>query len=1397
MTKRQNNQTTTTHNSVIKDFDSTTIELPGEHLIEAGAGTGKTFNIIAIYLRLLLEEKLYPRNILVTTFTEAATKELKERIREAMETALQLLQNRLGDKQHTWEHRPVIEAVYRRERDKGTQLNNLSKHMRISLDQFDQAAIYTIHSFCHRILTEHPLETGRPGRVDMAGELPELHSEILNDFKRNELYHLDPGILHYLLNETKLLPSLAYIARPNRNQILSARTIPDLGDKQQKQELQSYLEKMQRLLSQTSQLHQDMKNTLKQNPIPRGVELIPSEYINNNSKNKATQKMIEAVNYIQSELPWDIPSPSGNSNNENSFCNYLAYPKLQSGRVISNKFKDSFAENHHPVLEKLPNLNDLHKASGQTARKLAALYKRKFISFYQKSLSNRKRLLSQIEYFDLLHLLHQSLHSPSRNALKQRIRSQYGAALIDEFQDTDNLQYEIIKEIFVIPPEQNLVEKAWGRTAQNAGADPGDIPVFFIGDPKQSIYAFRGADIFSYMRAAQDSQSAHTLRENWRSTPELIEAYNKIFSRRHYPFLFEEISYPEAKYPAHKQNNIHKQTYLYLATDRQNPAHSQKISGLRIWPYESSGSKNAMIDIVVPDTARHIAYLLEQGQKGRAYIADNANQNKLQPRDIAVLVRSHKEGSLMQGALKQHNIPTVVNSQDSVFSSQEAQEWAWLLHAALFPSHTGRLALALSTKIFQFSQGQIHDTLHSEEPSAAGSTQDTETEKERSRNKHEDISAREQWKQRRWNLDWIVQLFSQHGELWARQGILSLAYQLLQQSPQFTGRPVKELGERYLTNFLHLAELSHEQAKQKRLTPSQLLQWLQQKQSEAGQEGDELRLESDEEAVRIVTIHKSKGLEYPIVFAPFLWQGNRLDQNKDGVTQAHEDLSLVLDLREDEDNKTADNAKLEDYAERLRLFYVALTRAKLALFLPWGLEGQSFHLSPLFYYLYLEHELIKDKESLDFDFEDTLKSHKNSAQNLGIGPIEQLAEQSSGAVTLNQAPRLLPENSFFQSVALLEQVRSFDREIHSPWYLLSYSALHRYLKRRALFGRPGEHDTMESDQLALSDESNGTLENSDSNDQRFASEPSYFDPADQAQATEDYSVDNHLTTSSESARLATQETELAPILPPGPKSGNLIHGVLERLPDSISGLANADQISQDNDYQDILFRSLRRFGFLDQFDPMIESQIENPHDSPAYRELDHLVTTTLTKRLKCRPSSEDKQTFAVGEIPLGEQIRELEFHFGQDAAGRPSWTGQVIQDFAHRWGLEMRELPPLPPLHGFLTGAIDLIARSHGRYYIIDWKSNFLGNKIHNYHEDALLWAIMDHHYFLQYTIYTMALHRYLSLRLPGYNYSEHFGGIYYLFVRGLSTTQEDHDYGVFYDYIPEKTINRLNTIVR
>jgi len=929
----------------LNNFDLINTPLSGINLIEASAGTGKTYAITGLFLRLILEKELLIDQILVVTFTKAATAELKEKIRNILLQAKEAFLT--GSSNDSF-----IDHIVKKAEDPAFCIQLIEN----AIVDFDKASIFTIHGFCQRILQENAFETGSLFDTELLSDQLKLNQEVADDFWRRHFYDFPLEFIAYSIKKLSgpeyFLNLLEKIKSPE------IKIIPDLK-KPSLKSLGAYRDCLKSLKNLWPVSKKEVEELLKDPSLKGNVykTLKPDE---------------QNPNYTKRDLK--IMSMSGDMDR---FADPegIGFPLFKGfENFTASKLKNSVKKNQTPPDHKFFDICDELYSKAvllETEMENYLIFlKVEFFRFAKSELSERKRV-ENIQFFDdLLITVKEALESKGGKELEKVIRKRYKAALVDEFQDTDPVQYEIFKRIF----------------------SQQDSMLFMIGDPKQAIYSFRGADIFSYMKAAGSAEFKYTLTENWRSEARLIKAINTIFSSVNEPFIFDEIPFEKAR-PAKTDITDEQSTFAplilwYVGSDNNKPI-----------------NRNDAVLMIAKAVTGEIVRLLSSGY--------GCEHDCFREGDIAVLVRTNEQARIIKESLSARRIHSVLYSNESIFESQEALEIERILSSISQPGNDGLLRAALITDIIG---------VHAEEL-------DPE------------------------NIDifwWEKQIgkFNEYYQRWNRFGFIRM-FRLFMVMEKVRTRLLSFVdGQRRLTNVLHLAEILHGEAADKELGMTGLLKWLSEQISSASNRVEEyqLRLESDEDAVKIVTIHKCKGLEYPIVFCPFVWGGSLPAKGKEFVFHDKDkNRTPTFDLNYDRDNPNIILAQNELLAENLRLLYVALTRAKIRCYLAWGniKNADTSALAYLFHY--------KDFDE-KFDYQDDIvgslkEKFMSKTDHEILSDLKEFVSKSDGSIKLD----LMPFNNDIFEHQLNDIVgaipcgclfcRKFSGKIDTAWGISSFSSL--------------------------------------------------------------------------------------------------------------------------------------------------------------------------------------------------------------------------------------------------------------------------------------------------------------------------------------------------------------------
>jgi exodeoxyribonuclease V beta subunit len=1076
-------------------FDVKTVDLEGSNLIEASAGTGKTYSIAILVLRLILEKNISIDKILMVTFTKTAVAELETRIRKFVRKAYQFSSGiDIDDK--------TIKGVV------GDVRKDKKKKLQKAVQLLDSLSVMTIHGFCQQIIEQNPFETNQSFEAELMTDSENLIMYFVNDYWRSEL------------NTIKDLELFKYLNDNITRSKIKAVIAKSLDDKQficEAIDIAEVLREIKTLLSEIESSKLNFTNQIMEN----WAELL------NRNFNRYARSFIESYNQpllFVSEI-----------------INKAAEPKDYVSKYFSEELEIATL-----ILKKKSSLKE------SIAKYIYFVYS-ELIEKLKNNIIENKVSKDIITYNDLIRDVQTAVQN---NTVNQVLLKQFDAVFIDEFQDTNKKQYEIFGPLF---NETKII--------------------FYIGDPKQSIYGFQKADILTYKGAKQEVDRLHSMNYNFRSTPGLIAAMNAFFSIQN-PFYDNEIEYVDVESAA---NNLGVMTE----------------NDIEVLPLAINTFKNnsEIIDFVKNEILRLLTDKSCQ-----------INGEPIKPEDIAVLVRKNSQTSLIKKSLSTVNIPAITVDDSSVLKSDEAQSLIYLLNALLNPGRS-LINKVLLNDNFGFKRTDIE----------------------------------------RLDNEYHLEKFRILRKEWFDKGIYNTLTLFMAAYHVRNNCLQKGLaGQRALSNYMQLTEIMHEKTVLQKYTPEELLVWLT-REKEKKLDEYEQRVESEEKAVQIATIHKAKGLTYKIVFAPFL------DLNIKGDCD-------FFDFRDDEGYKFTANPneeQLELYnqqneQENRRLIYVALTRAQYKNYIC----TNKHH-----YYNRSSLKVFLNNQSEYFE----VNREKKSEVNIYMPEI------NTRAFSPRDNPKI---------------------EIINTFGLHSFSSL-----SKAHFIAPFE-------KVELTGEENG------------------------------------------------YNQFIFQILGRGAKVGNALHSIFEHL-DFTDEYSKLSTLAEASKY----YPNIIKEKDLAMFEEMI----------------DHIMNANL---------GDENSLFYLKEVADNKKLPELEFHFS---------INQVNKHLLNEVLGEQADLKGEADLEGLMTGFIDLFFEHEEKYYILDWKSNHLGNSIEDYSQEKLEEAMKGSNYNLQYHIYTIAVNRFLKSKIKDYNYDRHFGGVIYLFLRGIRSNQSS---GVYFIRPSSENIQKLDELL-
>lgn len=1160
---------------------------PGTTLVEASAGTGKTHRITYLVLRLLLEDGENGRaraqelgRVLIVTFTEAATAELVTRVRALLRRALDACEGQVA--RGDAKDADLWAILDRCGHEKAAE------RLRDALGEIDELAVLTIHGFCARALEERAFESGAP-----------FASTLLTD---------DAELLERI--------ALDWWARRVASSPEAARVVTEYGWTPEKaiSLLEARASHPSTLLEPAIDLESESIEAL----VARIAEFAPTV---------PARWDAEAFAATVAEQKWNESAVLHTPEGLQALAEAVAQATAGDVRAL-RRLRDVapsrcgvnrrsptrlalFADN--PFVAACAALEELHA-------KLVVAVVTTFLVEVFDCFDRVKRERHLLGFDDMLRRLHDRLDEQGASGpLATALRGRFDAVLIDEFQDTDAFQWKIFSTAFT------------------------GIPVWIIGDPKQAIYRFRGADIHTYLEAAASVDRPTTIGTNHRSTKDLVDAMNRLFQETPQPFGVEKIRYDEVTAEATLD--------AFDCGDRQGRALHwwtlrSELEGERQW--STRGAKVRIRRQLVAEVVR----LLDHGRVG---------DRPCLPRDIAILVRTHAEAQCIQQELRAARVPSVVGKSGDVLHTPEAREVIAVLRAVATPRDGAQVRGALATRIWGENAERIHRLL---DPSHAA-----------------------EWHE-------IVEGLERDRERWLREGVLPTLQSILTRRHAWERLLPCDDGTRRATNLRHLLELAHGYEQEGDRGPDALLARIASESAEGAPDAErrELRLETDADAVQILTIHRSKGLQFPIVFCPDLWTATKGRGNES--VRIDGEVRLAAVMRSKELPSRHKNARqLERQLEDVRLAYVALTRARYRCYVAWAevVKGSRIDRGKSRGLVRVLGDAQPPGERIHSLCDDHRPVMRGEELGLEAPPM----------------PRWRPaETADGHSLAFRRSTRT--REDLRPRVTSSFTSLTARKAAMRVVEEQGEREVVE-DVRDLDETIDG-----DAHEERPAATPTGIFA-----------------------------------FPAGRDEGHVVHAIFEHLDFADAGTEKSRQLVE---------RTLTRW-------PAVARRAAK-HDPEPAATLDAMVMRV------CSVVDPDIGV-ALREVPLARTLREWEFHLHAPRLG----AGGIAT------ALRSADDPALSPAYldslaaldrgtvdGFLKGVVDLLFEHRGRYWIADWKSNRLGriNSATDYDRAAMHQAMEEHHYVLQYHIYMLAVHRFLSARVPGYDYDTHIGGVRFLFVRGI-----------------------------
>lgn len=1094
-----------------KPFDASTVELNGSNLIEASAGTGKTYSIAILVLRLVLEKKLSIKEILMVTFTKAAVAELEERIRLFIRKAYKVSQDEVIDDSTIT---TLVQKIIGQSSKKKIQ-----EHLKEAVLFLDETSVLTIHSFCQLTLTEFAFETNQLFGAETLQDNGSILQEEVNKFWRENITTIPTELLKSLIDAGLTIESLKRVLQEHLRGKKYFNYEKDKIYSFCEEDHEKFIAELREVKKKEEKLKQEMYS-----------------YIVNN----------EAVIRTKSEA--------------NAYARKAGFHQYQTPEQLIAEIQDRRRSGYIQKLynEILTYCDDCARAADEIDKKIWQVMNDincQAINVVSAGLEEYKQRNNLLSFDDMIINLHRSFIGKDNDKLVEALQQKYKAIFVDEFQDTDRLQYEIF-------------QKAFGT----------NTILFYIGDPKQSIYAFRKADIFTYFKAKEEVQHRYTMNQNFRSSKTMIDAMNIFFQPQPDFDTFHFGGKPEAI------------TYRQV----QSPEPNTKGSLIK------DGSPVVPITITIVSKQEEVyeavaSQIMDLLSTSSFKIVKDDREKGITPSDIGILVRTQYQAREIKSILAYYRIPAVTIDETKVLQSDEATWLLYLLEAMVEISRSSINKALLSP----FTGYTIQNILKLDD-------------------------------------EITLSLFRKYSVQWHEDGVFSALMDFI---ADFNVRAVllnanTENGERIIANLFQLIELVHKVQTNKQFSPLELVSWLKRGIEGMETEGDEFeqRVESDEESVKIITIHRSKGLEYKIVFAPFLdlVENYRLNFQSYRHPDTGEYISIEKIKLEEEQKKWITE---QSEQENRRLVYVAITRAV--------------------YKCYV-HRNMYYKSS-------TLSQFVNALEN-----ADETVIKKEDAPPYDDKYRYRQDEGY--KAATHDTPVHFQLQ-HNNWTKMSYTMLAQ--KGDILSRPPGSSHLDKYDQFMF----------------------------------------NQLTR--------------------GSKTGNLLHQVFERV-----------NFIDNHSWQYVIDEALKQH-------------------LPKYKELYAPMLLEMLKQTMNVSLNVHEQTFNLSEVLYENRIHEFEFDFPVPPYNPGDLNNLTNNDIEVRVSWDK-------PLEGIVNGKMDLFFECRDKYYILDWKSNYLGDTLQDYSSEALGLAMNQNNYHLQYLIYTLAAKKYLQSRLKTFDYEQHFGGVIYLFIRGV-----------------------------
>lgn len=1394
-------------------------DLDKSSMIEASAGTGKTFTISNLVVRLLIEglkngnhtEPLDIENILIVTFTNAAASDLRARVLQKIhESRISFDQIKNGIKTIEDFESPfkdiaikcfekylenTIDAI---DVDKLKDTASVFSRLLTRAERnIDRASISTIHSFCNKALNQiYSFEAGRAFNVNLTQDISLEQKEAKLAVWRSLFYNdngFDRDLLLNLLGFTdpegdtlkNAVKAIEKVRLIDPNECYYGFSVKSYYEEGVKKLQKTPDERLKYLLDTAKDLYSDFENdffskleSLKEykdqiisfadgNTVPGSLyELSPGGSFYSNPFNKGLPCK-NFLNLLVSTLNNDSADTINYITSFNSIDKIVALSEIGSDEHFfkvkkSGEFKDS-----QKVRDFEEIVKDLISASFEVITEIE-LIKLELTTLVAinvilktDELCERDNVISNDEVLRQLAVALNNNKDKSRgDVLSSLLRKRYPVAMIDEFQDTDPVQFAIFSKLYL---NQDAIDES--------------AHCYLIGDPKQSIYAFRGTDINSYNKAKElilgNKGNVYTLNTNYRSCQNIIKGVNEIFYEYEEPKTQEssegsfsniesqnseeslsekkvKIDYPYVKNPFDYYNNSGKEGYLDSKIHFEPVNFSDKANSVRFY-FKDDSSK----EIPICNYIREVSFAdSQETPKANDYygeiakfvaldvkrcllegkIFENGEERDVKPSDITILVNDAKENSFIQDALKKQSIQSVyfsdkesvINSEDKNYNitvTEEAANVIYLMEAMCDSTNSPKVNRLLGSSLLRLSSEKFLDSIKSDK------------------------------------LDSEITLLRVCRDSWEKYGFITAFSQYIYQHDLLCTILETDGGERSLSNYFQIAEIVQSVNSKVVGSNAQLL-WFKElvlnNKGELSEDVTKKHLESEQSLVKVMTIHKSKGLEFPIVFTPYE-SGFMALKSKDSAIYYDPDskqVSYALDRENKIIGKSVkDLVEVAALQEQERLLYVALTRAKLANFITLpscvSLERKPYQ-SPLKKLI----SLVSKDDSADSKGKPSKRTTKKSKDK------EVEIDTTKDVVVADPQPTLkaVENPELFKKLETVEldesikvqnsisqdcSVSSLDKgAVDNSFTVTSYSAI-----------TSGAHNDMFA---SSADEKETSVEDGDSDD----------------------SKDKDLINFN---------------FAKGSTAGSFLHKLMEIV------LAKDDVDKADKDSLYNFVNSQLKYDFYHLVSkPGDDEDTKNEKIVALSQWLYDILNANLL------PKAKDGNQVKLSNLKAFDCARELDYFLPCK-----DFKVRVLNGICHNFyesevkAFELTSIPELPDLKksnfkGFMNGSLDLVAKfvteTGPKFYMIDYKSNYLGNSYSRYTQQKILKSIFESRYDVQILFYSLALYRFLKTSLPNFSYENDFGGVMYLYLRGMNSF-DARSSGQFYVKPSEALIERLDKL--